>query len=198
MNEFPETSHSLLLRVKNPDNREAWEQFVKIYRPVIFRTALARGLQHADAHDLAQQVLMSVAGAIGRWEQQSQSTKFRHWLRRVTKNAILNALTRQPKDRASGDSAIGDLLQDVKEQDPATTALIDNEYRRELYKQAAKAVEANVQATTWEAFDLTVVQGIDIETAAARLGKTTGAIYTARSRVMLRLRDVIAQLEKDS
>lgn len=196
MNEYPDTSRSLLLQVKNPANREAWERFVKIYRPVIFRTALARGMQHADAHDLAQQVLMSVSNSIGRWEQQNESTKFRHWLSRVTKNAILNALIRQPSDRASGDSAVDNLLLDVADRDPATTALIEQEYRRVLFKQAAQSVKAVVQAGTWEAFELTVVNGIAIETAAAQLGRTPGAIYTARSRVMLRLREKIAELEE--
>ena len=66
MSEFPDTRESLLLQVRDPENREAWDQFAQIYRPIIFRTALARGLQDADAHDLAQKVLIAVASAIGR------------------------------------------------------------------------------------------------------------------------------------
>ena len=57
MSRFPETRDSLLVQVKDPENREAWEEFAQIYRPVIYRTAVARGFQDADAHDLAQQVL---------------------------------------------------------------------------------------------------------------------------------------------
>lgn len=59
LNDFPDTRDSLLVQVRDPANRDAWERFVQIYHPVIVRTALARGLQHADAHDLAQQVLMA-------------------------------------------------------------------------------------------------------------------------------------------
>ena len=98
LNEFPETRDSLLLQVQDPSNRDAWEMFAQIYRPVIFRIAKARGLQHADAQDLSQQVLIAGAGAIGDWEKRDKSTRFRNWLSRVTKNAILNALTRRPKD----------------------------------------------------------------------------------------------------
>jgi hypothetical protein len=82
---------------------------------------MARGLQHADAQDLSQQVLMAVASAIGTWEKRDESTRFRHWLSRVTKNAILNALTRRPKDQAIGGSSIEELLREVVNRDEATT-----------------------------------------------------------------------------
>ena len=45
MNEVPETRESLLVRVKDPSDRDAWNEFVQIYRPAIYRLARARGLQ---------------------------------------------------------------------------------------------------------------------------------------------------------
>ena len=110
MTEFPETRSSLLAQVRSPDNREAWEQFVLIYRPVIYRMARRRGMQDADAQDIVQTVLMRVAGAVNRWEKTEPGTRFRHWLRRVAKNAIFTALSRSPNDAASGGSNVHDLL----------------------------------------------------------------------------------------
>lgn len=81
--DFPETVESLILQVRDPSNRAAWDQFEQIYRPVIFRIARARGLQHADAHDLVQQVLMSVASAIDRYAKQPGGVRFRNWLSRI-------------------------------------------------------------------------------------------------------------------
>lgn len=78
MTEFPETRDRLLVQVRSPANREAWDEFALIYRPVIYRLARHRGLQDADAQDLAQRVLMSVAAAIGRWEKSDESVRFRH------------------------------------------------------------------------------------------------------------------------
>ena len=98
MTDFPETNSDLLLRIRSAEDREAWDQFVSMYRPVIYRMARRGGLQDADAQDLVQQVFVAVAGAIGRWDA-GGNARFRHWLRRVTKNATLNTLTRQPKDR---------------------------------------------------------------------------------------------------
>jgi len=196
VSDFPDTRASLLLQVQNPANRDAWDVFASIYRPVIVRIAAAKGMQHADAQDLSQQVLLSVAGAIGDWEQRDETTRFRHWLSRVTRNAILNALTRGPRDRAVGGSAAEHLLEDLPSVDESVSALIETEYRRELYLRAAKTVQAEFRTETWRAFEMSVSEGQPIEDVAAALGKSAGAIYTARSRVMFRLSEVIAELEK--
>ena len=194
MSEFPETRESLLLQVQDPNNRDAWELFAQIYRPVIVRIARSRGLQHADAQDLSQQVLMSVASAIGDWEKRHESMRFRHWLSRVTKNAILNALMRRPRDQAVGGSSIAVLLREAVDRDGATRALIETELRRELYLRAAEMVKVEFRPESWQAFELSIADDLTIEEVAEQLGKSIGAIYTARSRIMFRLREVISEL----
>lgn len=194
MSEFPETRDSLLVQVRDPANRDAWDLFARIYRPAIVRIAMARGLQHADAQDLSQQVFMAVASAIGNWEKRDESTRFRHWLSRVTKNAILNALTRRPKDQAVGGSSIEELLREAVDRDEATTALLENQLRRELYLQAAELIKGEFRPDSWQAFELSVTGELTIEQVAEQLGKSVGAVYTARSRIMFRLRETIAQL----
>lgn len=194
MSDFPETRDSLLVQVQDPANREAWEMFARIYRPVIVRIARARGLQHADAQDLSQQVLMAVASAIGDWEKRDESTRFRHWLSRVTKNAILNALTRRPRDQAVGGSSVEELLREAVDCDGETTALIETELRRELYLRAAERVRVEFRPDSWQAFELSITGDLSTEEIAYELGKSVGAIYTARSRIMFRLREVISEL----
>ena len=194
MSEFPETRDSLLVQVQDPANRDAWELFARIYRPVIVRIAKARGMQNADAQDLSQQVLMAVASAFGDWEKRDESTRFRHWLSRVTKNAILNALMRRPKDQAVGGSSVEELLGEAVERDGATTALLETELHRELYLRAAEMVKVEFRPDSWQAFELSIAGDLTIEEVAEQLGKSVGAIYTARSRIMFRLREVIAEL----
>jgi RNA polymerase sigma-70 factor, ECF subfamily len=198
LSDFPETRESLLVQVQDPTNRDAWEMFARIYRPVIVRIALARGLQHADAQDLSQQVLMAVASSISDWERRDESTRFRNWLSRVTKNAILNALMRRPKDQAVGGSTFEELLCEPVDRDAATTALIETELRRELYLRAAEIVQVEFRTDSWQAFELSVAGDLTIEEVAKKLGKSVGAIYTARSRIMFRLREVISEIGEPS
>ncbi len=193
--ELPETRDSLLLQVKDPGNRQAWEEFVQIYRPVVYRIAMARGLQHADAQDLVQTVFLAVSHSIGRWERSSPSTRFRHWLLRVAKNATINAVTRRPREQSLVDACVDDLLQRSADPDREMESLMELEYRRQLYLQAAQQVRLDLHPDTWKAFELTAVEGMSNAAVARELGKSIGTIYAARSRVMKRLSQVIAQLE---
>jgi RNA polymerase sigma-70 factor (ECF subfamily) len=68
MNDWPEASESLILRMKDPADADAWSAFLAIYRPVVYRLASSRGLQDADAEDLAQQVFVSIARAVEGWK----------------------------------------------------------------------------------------------------------------------------------
>ena len=193
MTDFPETQSTLLAQIRSPEDREAWEEFALIYQPVIYRMARRRGMQDSDAQDLVQTVLMRVAGAIDRWERKP-GARFRHWLRRVAKNSIFSELSRSPKDAPVGGSDIQELMAEQ----PAATSEVEQElaveYMREQYLRAAMSVQSDVNAETWRAFELTVIDGESCETAAKIIGKSVGTVYAARSRVMRRLRDHIQGL----
>jgi RNA polymerase sigma-70 factor (ECF subfamily) len=196
VSQFPETRDSLLVQVRSPANREAWDQFALLYRPVIDRLARQRGMQDADAQDLVQQVLIAVASAIGSYEKSGEGVRFRHWLHRVARNAIVNALSRRPKDRGAGGSWAQELLLEQKGDDSQADAQIEREYRRELYLRAARIVRGDVQQETWRAFEMTVVENQSVDQAATELDKPVGSIYAARSRVMRRLRQAVQELER--
>lgn len=196
--EFPVTRASLLLQLKSPDDETAWQDFVAIYRPVIYRIARKRGLQDADAQDLTQKVLVSIAGAIANWERRDESVRFRHWLRRVARNAIVNTLTRKPQDAATGGTGVQNLLADHAADNEPLDREVTLEHRRELYFRAAAEVQAEVAPETWQVFQLAVVEDIPIEDVAERVGKSVGAAYACRGRVINRLRNAVQRLEEES
>ena len=196
MSHLPETHPSLIVRIRDPDDREAWFEFAEVYRPVIIRLARAKGLQDADADDLAQQVMVSVAGAIERFEADDKRARFRTWLRRIVENAVLNTLTRAKPDRAAGDSETRAALTD----EPAVTEWeseqLETEYRREVFRWAALQIRGEFQDDSWQAFWETAVNGRDVDEVAATLGKRRGAVYAARSRIMRRLKEKVLQFEQ--
>jgi RNA polymerase sigma-70 factor, ECF subfamily len=189
----PETRPSLLLRIHDADDRDAWEEFTDLYRPVICRVARLKGLQEADAEDLAQQVLLSVAGAIEGWEPDAGRAKFRTWLRRVTENAALNALTRGLPDVRSGGDVIAAFLHQKPARSDQDSGLLRTEYRRAIFSRAAQQIRSEFSDGTWNAFWLTAVDDVDIDTAALQLGRTRGSVYACRSRVMKRLKQQVEE-----
>ncbi len=197
VSEMPETSETLIVRIKDPHDRDAWDRFETLYRPVIYRLARGRGLQDADAQDLVQQVLLAVASSVPRWERQSEEVRFRHWLRRVTKNATLNALSRGAHDVAPGGSTLMNLLRDCPDPDHSLDEAIEWEHRREVYRRAARVVTQEVSAAAWQVFSQVVIDGEDPGRVAERLSKTIGSVYVTRCRVMSRLRDAVKTIDED-
>ena len=196
MSEWPDTRETLLLKIRDPANAVAWEQFVAVYRPAILRLARRRGLQDADAENLAQQVLTSVSLAIGRWEKDDSRGTFRSWLLRIARNQIVNAITRRPRDIGRGGTSVMEQLEQHPAQEQAAMALIEDEHRRAVFRCAADEIRSEFHEATWLGFWLTTVEGLPVEAAAAELGKSVGSVYAARSRVMRRLKEKVHEFEQ--
>jgi RNA polymerase sigma-70 factor (ECF subfamily) len=194
MIESDATRPSLLLRIRDPRDREAWGQFVEIYAPLVYTMARRRGLQDADACDLTQEVLRSVLGAIGRLDYDRRKGTFRGWLFTVTRNALTSFLeARRRSPRGSGDTAVQERLEELLEPEDESAAW-DREYHERLLACASEQVRPSFEDATWQAFWQTAVEGKPARSVAARLGMTVGAVYIARSRVLSRLKKQVHQL----
>ena len=193
----PDTRHSLILRLPDRRDVEAWDEFTAIYEPLVYRLARGKGFQDADAQEIVQEVLMSVAKAIQRWDPSRQRGRFRDWLFRIARNLMINFLTRRTyQPIGSGDSAIAELLHVQCDPTCDESVEFDLEYRRELFRWAARQVRPHVREQTWDAFWSTSVDGRAIADVARELGISVGAVYIARSRVMGRLNEVVSRLEQ--
>jgi len=196
MTDSPATRQSLLVRLRDPRDGQAWTEFVAIYTPLIDRLARANGLQSADAADLAQEVFRAVSGAIDRYDPDPARGSFRGWLFRIARNLMINLLAaRRVRPQATGDSDVQEFLEQVPASDGAETAFFDLEYRRSLFVWAADQVRGEFRQSTWQAFWLTAVEGQAASAAAVASGISVGAVYIARSRVMARLKTIIEQVE---
>ena len=82
------TRPSLLIRVRDPGDAEAWGEFVALYGPLIYQFARKQGLQDADAADLTQIVLQAVIDAMKRLDYDPQRGSFRSWLYKVVRNQL--------------------------------------------------------------------------------------------------------------
>jgi RNA polymerase sigma-70 factor (ECF subfamily) len=106
-----ETRPTLLMRVRDTTDHAAWGRFVDAYTPMVFNFCRKRGLQPADAADVAQDVMKAVASALPTFQYEPQRGRFRDWLYRVTRsklNSFLRARRRQPT--GSGETSVHEVL----------------------------------------------------------------------------------------
>lgn len=196
MHQWPETNESLICRVKDPADAASWAVFLAIYRPVVVRMACGQGLQHADAEDLAQQVFLSVSKAIAAWEPDANQPPFRVWLARITRNAIVNKLTRQKPDAPGGSTSVLNLLHELPERKDETAQQLIAESRREAMRWAADEIRSEFTEVTWAMFWLTAIEGVAVAEVAQQQNKSPGAVYMARFKVMQRLKEKVLEVSE--
>src|SRR5262245_60144488 len=140
MADIPPTRVSLLLRLRDPQDGAAWRDFVERYTPLIFGYLHKQGVQEADAADLAQDVLVAVAGAVGRLEYDPARGAFRNWLFTIVRRKLINwRNTQAARVQASGDSAT-QLLLEGREAPDALQAAWDAEWEQRLVAWACEQV----------------------------------------------------------
>ena len=195
MNGTLTTQPSLLLRIRDPRDAQAWGRFVELYTPFLFSVCKQQGLQSADAADVTQEVMRTVAAAIPRFRYDPDRGAFRNWLFTVARsrvNDLFRARRRQPV--GTGESAVRDLLEE--QADPAEAQDWERSWREHVLGSAAERVRGEFEPATWRAFWATAVEGRAVKDVAAELGLSAGAVYIARSRVTARLRRVVEETDE--
>ena len=193
MTNTPPTRFSLIGRLHDATDSDAWNEFVEIYQPMIQRIVQKRGLQYADAAEVTQEVLGRVAVAISGWDPDPSKGSFRGWLYRMTRNLTIDHLRRrknQPKYRDSDSNF--DINQIAKPTDDESREF-QLEYERQLFNWAAGKVQSSFKPVNWQAFWLTTVENLSIDDVAKKLEMSKGKIYVARSRVMAKIAGVIQE-----
>ena len=190
------TSESLLFRLQHyakPDNadvdnsvnqQQAWETFVRLYTPLIFYWARKVGLKQADAADLVQEVFAIVFRKLPDLKYDRQGS-FRGWLRTVT----MNKYREQRRKKALPIVDATDSLMDQLASIPQAESTWDLDYGRILLKQAMDQMECDFEPATWQALKSVMSQTLSVDQAAQEHVISPWTIYSARSRLMRRLRE---------
>ncbi|HMC64290.1 MAG TPA: sigma-70 family RNA polymerase sigma factor [Gemmataceae bacterium] len=198
MADAPITRPSLLIRIRDAQDAEAWQQFVGLYAPVIYGYLRKRGLQDADAADLTQDALRTVAVSAGRLDYDPQRGKFRGWLFTLVHRKLLDFLASKGR-RLQGTGDTGVHLRLAEEPAPPADeeSLWNEEYERQLLARAIDQVRDDFHEQTWQAFWLTAMEGKKAKEAAEQLGLSVTAVYMAKSRVTTELKKLVRRWQSE-
>lgn len=198
-----ETRPSLLIRIRDRSDQQAWELFVDTYWLLIYRYARSWGLDRQSAEDVVQEVFSRVANAIGGFEYDRGRGRFRDWLKTIAKHEVQRQLERQ--GRWPGQLGEG-ALQAVAGSDVDRSW--DEEFMAQVLTKALERIEGEFSIEVWTAFKRTWLQDDrggneqGRETAAQRvadeLGRSTGWVYKAKCQVLKRLKQEVQYLAEDS
>jgi RNA polymerase sigma-70 factor (ECF subfamily) len=184
------TRRSLLLRLRDRSDQEAWAEFVARYSPMIRRWCRRWFAREVD--DLVQEVLAKLVKSIEKFEYRPKPGRFRRWLKKLTRNLVLELCRRHPLRRPCAtleESALAAI--------EARTDLerrLAEQHEWELLALARERVRPRVDPRTWSAFVQTVEEGREPGQTAVELGMPVGSVYQAKYNTIRLLKREVAAL----
>lgn len=179
------TPVSLLLRLRQIQDKCAWDRFVDLYTPLLF--SWARGLDPAtmEAADLVQEVFFILVQKLPEFRY-IEGKSFRGWLWTLLLNKWREARRRRqpvmlpPEHEEAAEDNV--------------CAMAEEEYRVYLVNRAMALMREHFQASTWQACWEHVAEGRPAAEVAKELAISENAVYLASSRVLHRLRQELQGL----
>jgi RNA polymerase sigma-70 factor (ECF subfamily) len=187
------TSPTLLSRLKNTGDQEAWSLFESIYRPLIRKYCARRGIQENDVDDLAQEVLTAVSQAIPLFDYQPSRGRFRGWLGTITANKVKRFFR---KSKTPGNDFLDEPNLETKTPTDPDSDWVSL-FSERLLEVACDRVRDQVEPQTWQSFECLWNRQMSVAEVAQQLGISVATVYVHKSRVMKRLEATIIELSDD-
>ena len=175
-----QTPASLLERLKQPNQQAAWNSFVELYTPFLYQWARRQRLKEADAADLIQEVFLLLLRKLPVFHYEHDGS-FRHWLRTLTLNKY-RELQRRRRPQVGGD-----VLDDVAAPE-SPGAWSDTDERSHLVRHTLRGLQDQFPPSVWRLFEDCMVVGKTSQQVAQERKVSLGAVYAAKSKVIIRLR----------
>ena len=195
---------STLLESVKARRPEAWRRLVDLYGQVVYRWCRKSGLKAEDAADAVQEVFAAVSTHVADFRREKPCDSFTAWLSVITRNKIYDQFRHSTgRAQAQGGTRAQERMREIAQPDniqadshtvaPGEFDL--KEAEKILSQRAVELVRAEFEQRTWEAWWKTAVEGRPAADVAAEMGMSLAAVYKAKSRVLLRLRQELAGLQ---
>jgi RNA polymerase sigma-70 factor (ECF subfamily) len=195
------TRRSLVDRLENWDDRKHWQEFFDTYWKLIYSAARKSGLSDAEAQEVVQETVITVAKKVGKLRYDPAIGSFKGWLLQITRWRIADQFRKRDPAEArrarSRDDRATATIERVPDPGAADLdALWEKEWQENLFTAAIARVKKKVDPKQFQIFDCYVRKEWPAQKVAAELRVSVGQVYLARHRVAALLKKEIKALEK--
>ena len=188
------TSTILLEGLKDRTDDKVWREFDSRYRPILLAVGRRLGLSPADSEDAAQETLVAFLAEYQAGGYQRHAGRLRDWLAGIMTHKVQDSRRRSTRQQQMLRDAAenGDLARD----EPCVERAMEEEWHGALLRQCLERVRMEVAPQTIESFEMFALQQRPAEQVARQLGVTIDVVYQNKRRVLLRIRELLPELEK--
>ena len=189
------TSHSLLERLHDRADAQAWQRLLTVYEPWLRGWLSRRELQPADVEDVLQDILVVVSEKLPQFAHNGQTGAFRAWLRMILTNQVRYFLRgKRNQEALISPQPLTAWLEQLADPNSALSRQWDQEHDQQIVRRTLASIRAEFNQTTWQVFQMLVLQEHPVAEVAQHFGITANAVYVAKARVLARLREELRGL----
>ena len=203
VDELIPTRATLLERLKDWQDQSSWQEFFDTYWKLIYGVARKAGLTDAEAQDVVQETILSVARHMPTFKYDPAIGSFKAWLLNMTRWRIIGQIRKRGPPgvhlRASKDTTTGTRITD-QIVDPASQnldQLWEAEWQKALFDAAIAKVKRHIDPQKYQLFDFYVHQEWAAEKVAQTFGVPIEHVYLAKHRITELIKEEVRRLEKE-
>jgi RNA polymerase sigma-70 factor (ECF subfamily) len=194
------TRQSLLGRLKDWQDDESWREFFETYWRLIYSVGRKAGLTDAEAHDVVQETLVSLAKTMPKFKYDPEVCAFKTWLQHLARKRIIDVLRkREPAglaDRELENGSVSSAIERVPDAGGLNFGEIWNqEWRQTLFDRALETVKKKVKPRQYQIFYLYVMKQLPVFEVARTMGVNVAQVYLAKHRVASVIKKELRLLE---
>ncbi|OAI52362.1 hypothetical protein AYO47_06300 [Planctomyces sp. SCGC AG-212-M04] len=176
------TRPSLIARLRNLEDADAWREFQESYQPFIRRVGVDAGASRETLGDLVQVVLLTIVRVIPRFAYDPDRGRFRSWLARVVRSRCSDLARKNRRDvEVVSQFCEQSFMQHRPEH-------VDDESQPEAELRAAMAiVRGSARPSTWQCFQQHILDHRPAVEVAQELGVSVNAVYLNSARTLKRV-----------
>lgn len=184
---FLPTRRSLLTRLRDWDDQQAWREFFDLYWRLIYSVARRAGLGEAEAQDVVQETMMVVAKEMPGFRYDPSRGSFKAWLHTVIRGRLSRhwrkaVRVRRLETRTESDEEFDDAAEEPAAP-PEFEAVWQTEWEQNLIKAALRGVQAKVSPRQYLLFSLATLKEVPTNVITERYEASRTQIYLAKLRV---------------
>lgn len=183
------TRHTLLHRVRDPADREAWNEFFELYAPLLEGYARAHGLARDDAEEIRDQCLELLSRKLPGFEYERERGSFSSWLHRIAHAKVID-LVRARKVRARESVELTTLAAAGEDPDRHW----ERQWRAEHLRYALARVQRDEPPARFRVFERLLVDELSVPEVCAESGLSATQVYKIKASVLQKVRAVLERL----
>lgn len=188
------TRRSLISRLRNCEDEESWRTFFKTYWKLLYSFAVRRGCTDAEAEEVVQETVISVARKMPEYRYDPAVCSFKGWLMHVTNWRVIDRIRKRSPGGAISIALDADVATSVGASD--LESLWEEEWQKNMLDAALERVKRKVNPESYQIFFLLLVKQQSPRQIASLLKISVGRVYLAKHRVGALVRQEIKALTR--